>query len=274
MLAMLVGASLALLGLFVELDAPAPRVPAGAVAIVDGTPIPEADYERALAALAADLRRPLTDADRRHVIDRLIDELLLVEHGLALGLVRSDPYLRTAVSRAVLDRVQAEVATGEAASELELRSHHRAHPERFAATDRIALDGLFFRTLDDAARAREQWVRGEPRRTFAARALRPALALPSTPLPPGKLRDYLGPRASELALALEVGQISEPIAVEGGAWLLECRARTLGRARPFAEVRELVEADLRREREDQALRERIAALRDAAVIVIREESDE
>ncbi len=271
--AMVLGAGLALVGLLVEdLQPSRPRVPDGAIAIVNGTPIPAADYQRALDALETDLRRPIDERDQRYVIDRLIDELLLVEHGLELGLVRSDPYLRTAVARAVLDRVQARVATAEPPGELGLRAHYQAHPERFAATGRIELDGLFFRDLDAATRAADQWRRGEPREQVALAADQPAIELPAQPLPPGKLRDYLGARASELALALEVGEISEPISVgdHGGAWVLECRARTLGQVPAFAEVREQVEADLRRDREDQALHELVRELRADAVIVIAE----
>src|SRR5690606_22159228 len=52
-------------------------LPSAAVASVGGTPIRRDDYERALAALASDRRTPLDDADRRHVLDRMIDEELL-----------------------------------------------------------------------------------------------------------------------------------------------------------------------------------------------------
>jgi hypothetical protein len=94
----------------------------------------------------------------------------------------------------------------------------------------------------------------------------PALVLPDTPLSPAKLRDYLGEHASEQALALDVGRISEPIVVDEGAWLLECLDRSLGRPLPFATVRERVAADLRREREDRALADLLVRLRGAADI--------
>src|SRR5262245_15749646 len=64
------------------------------VASVNGTAIREEDYERALAAFASDRRSPVEAGDRRHVLDRLIDEELLVQRGLDLGFSRSDRRVR------------------------------------------------------------------------------------------------------------------------------------------------------------------------------------
>ena len=61
-------------------------LPADVVAKVNGVPVRRDDYLRAVAALASDRRNPLDDADRRYVLDRLIDEELFVQHALALGL--------------------------------------------------------------------------------------------------------------------------------------------------------------------------------------------
>lgn len=268
--ALVLGAGLALAGLFVELPRLRPRVPADAIALVDGTAIPRADYERAIEALEADLRRPLDERDRQHVIDRLIDDVLLVEHALDLGLVRSDPYLRTTVSRAVIDRVQAELALAEPPTDAQLQAHYLAHPERFATIDRIWLEGLWFRDLATAGQVAARWASGEARDTLASLATPPAIELPSAPLPPAKLRDYLGPTASEQALALEIGEVSQPIPIDGGAWVLRCRDRVAGRVPAFAEVRERVEADLRRELEDRGLQELIAQLRADAAITLAE----
>lgn len=264
-LAMLAGVLVGLLGLFVDARPHALPLPDDAVARVDGQLIARSEYERALAALEADLHRPLDDADRRRVLERIVDEQLLVEHALALDLARRDPYLRTWLARAVLDRVQAEVALAEPPSEAALLEHYAAHPERFAATDRIHLRGHWFATRERAELARAHMRAGLP---FDADT--PALALPDTPLAPAKLRDYLGEQASEQALALALGQVSEPIVVDAGAWLLECVSRSPAQTLPFAEVRERVAADLRREREDRALTELLVRLHSAADITIAE----
>lgn len=264
-LAMLAGVLVATLGLFVDPRPHALPLPDDAIARVDGQLIARSEYARAIAALEADLRRPLDASDRRRVLERLVDEQLLVEHALELDLARRDPYLRTWLARAVLDRVQAEVALADPPSEAELREHYDAHPERFTATARIALRSWAFTSRERAEQARARMRAGLP-----IAADEPALALPETPLSPTKLRDYLGETASEQALALDVGHVSEPIVVGEGAWLLECLARTPGRPLPFAEVRAQVEADVRREREDRALAELLAELRSTADITLAE----
>jgi hypothetical protein len=82
-----------------------PPMPADAVAIVNGSPIREADLERAMAALAADRRDPLGAAERRLVLDRLVEEELLVQRASELGLDRRDRGLRSRLVTAMVDAV-------------------------------------------------------------------------------------------------------------------------------------------------------------------------
>ncbi len=71
-------------------------------------------YERVLAALAADSRNPVDDADKRRLLDRLIDEELLVQRGLELGLASSDGAVRKAVAGAMIESIVAEADRVEA----------------------------------------------------------------------------------------------------------------------------------------------------------------
>ena len=263
-LAMGIGAALALVSVFAP-RGPAwvPMIPADAVARVDGHAIPRADYERAIAALVSDLRRPLESAEREQVVERLVDELLLVEHGLAGELVQRDPYLRTQVARTVLDRLQAQVQTGPAPSEAELRNHYAAAGGRFARVGRIELETLYL-APSERTRARtlaRQWAAGAEHAELLAQADVPVLELPAVALTPDKLRDYLGPEATAAALSLAPGEVSEVLALAGGLWILRVVTREPGQLPPFAEVREQVAADLERERSDTALRELLDELR-------------
>ena len=272
-LAMLLGAAIAGFGV-VFAGRPTPvEPPPTAIALVNGTPIPRADYERAVAALEADLRRPIDARDRQHVIDKLVDELLLVEHGLALELPQRDPYLRTQIARAVLDRVTARVETTNTAPSTQLlREHLRAHPERFVASARVEVAGLFVAGTDpQRARTLAQRWRDDPSQALAPleAAADPApLELPRGPLPAAKLRDYIGAGATAQLLELEPGAISEPIAVDGGTWVLRLVARTHAEPPAFEQLREQLAADLERELEDQAVEQLLVELREAATIQI------
>ena len=97
------GAALAGAGLGAPAHSGGP--PDGVVALVNGEPIRADDYARMVQAVANDKRDALTEADRRRVLDRLIEEELLVQRGLALGLARQDRRVRADLTTTVIDSV-------------------------------------------------------------------------------------------------------------------------------------------------------------------------
>jgi hypothetical protein len=96
-------------------------LPPGVAALVNGRPILADEYTRALAMLAGDRRDPLLQRDQARVLERLIDEELLVEWALAQGALASERSVRDAVTLAMVESVGAESAS-RAPSEAELRS--------------------------------------------------------------------------------------------------------------------------------------------------------
>ncbi len=108
-------------------------LPPGAIALVNGTPILDSDYQRAVSMLAGDRREAPDTGERARVLDRLIDEELLVQHALGSGLAESDPIVRETVLRAMIDAAIADQASRRP-SESELRalyqeaSANRAEP--------------------------------------------------------------------------------------------------------------------------------------------------
>ncbi len=96
-------------------------LPPGVVALVEGRPISSEEYARSLAMLAGDRREPLSQSDRARVLERLIDEDLLVESALARGFLASDRSVRDAVSLAMVESIVAESAS-RAATQAELRA--------------------------------------------------------------------------------------------------------------------------------------------------------
>ena len=57
-----------------------------AIAVVDGTPIQRSIFDSAIEGLAAAKRTALTEADKREALERIIDEELLLQRALELGL--------------------------------------------------------------------------------------------------------------------------------------------------------------------------------------------
>jgi hypothetical protein len=169
----------------------APRVlPDDAIALVNGRAIREEEYARALALLAADKRTEITDADRAHVLNRFIEEELLVQGGITIGLVHSHPAVRQAMTRAMLASIVAE-STSEQPSEDVLRTFYAENPTVFvrplhtrtAAPGDAALpafeemrerveDMYLRRARDDALREYLQWLRNEAKIVLLPEAVR------------------------------------------------------------------------------------------------------
>lgn len=81
----------------------APTVADVAVWVGD-RPISRESYERALAAVTADRKDgTLRDQDRERVLDRLIDQELLIDRAIELGLHERDPQIRNLLATAMID---------------------------------------------------------------------------------------------------------------------------------------------------------------------------
>jgi hypothetical protein len=118
---------------------------------------------------------------------------------------------------------------------------------------------------DRAQRAVIRLRAGEPIERVRQELADPDLApVPDAPLPPAKLREYLGPTPLEAALALEPGAVSDPIAAGSGHHVLVLVARTESQAPPLAEVAAQVRLEMKRREGDRLLRERLDALRGEA----------
>jgi hypothetical protein len=251
-------------------------LPDGAVARVNGTLIRAEEYERLLAGLEGDRRTPLDAEGRRRVLDRLIEEELLVQHALALGLARSDRRVRADLVSAVLGSLST-AGDATAPDDDEVREFYQDNREFFAGPGRLWVRQVFVAVdggAEEAARERAQRAAlrlraGEPIGTVRAELGSPEVApLPDAPLPPAKLREYVGPTALLAALDLAPGATSEPVRSAQGYHVLHLVEREAGGAPPLEEIAPQVRAELRRRAEDRALRERLDQLRAEADVVI------
>jgi parvulin-like peptidyl-prolyl isomerase len=258
------------------LGAPDAGLPGGAVAAVNGTPIRAEEYERLLAALAADRRTPLDAEDRRFVLDRMIEEELLVQHAVALGLVRSDRRVRADLVSAVLAATNAAADAYDPEPQ-EVARFYAENADYFTRPERLHVRQIFVAAGADSARERARRAAtrlraGEPFAQVAEELGDELLApLPDAPLPPTKLREYLGPSALRAALALAPAEVSDPVETPQGYHVLELVARTRSEAPPLAEVEAQVRSEMRRREGDRLLRRRLDDLRAEADVVVSED---
>jgi len=228
---MLVGAAAAVFYIARVPDRPAPV--ANVAVWVNDRPISRQSYQQALAAVAGDRKDgKLRAEDRERVLDRLIDQELLIDRAIELGLHERDPQIRNQLTTAMIDFLvrQAE-DEARSASESELREFYESESFRFERSPMYRID-----------------VEGS------------ALPLPEGFLLAKEVEQRLGPTAASQITELEVGA-SATIATPSGELGVTLLERRGGGVAPFEEAREAVEAAYLRARGEAAVREFLDAAR-------------
>ena len=252
---------------------------AGAIARVNDRHIDRTEYASAYQALLADKSKAPTEADKVLVLDRLIEEELLVQRGMEIGLLEGDAQVRKAVAMAVIEFVLAQNGS-DVLEEDRLRRYYRDNVSNFTPAGRLQVAQIF--VAYPAPDATPDAVAGATRQLDIIRtALREGQAfadveaqygmeilprLPRLMLTPTKLTDYLGPELTEAATRLPQGAISDALPGATGWHFLQIIRNQPGKPPSFDTIRpQLVDA-LRRERDDKALRDYLDWLRNRASI--------
>ncbi|MGE0045637.1 MAG: peptidyl-prolyl cis-trans isomerase [Hyphomonadaceae bacterium] len=257
------GLALAIVG---AVGAPRLDLTQNPAAVVDGVPIPRAALARAVAALEADSRNEVTADRQAAALERLIEEELLVQHGVALGLSETDFGARRAIVQSVLALALAERA-GAAPSEETLRGFYRENAGYFAGTGRYSASVVFVQGSADA-RERAQAARRALLAGQSAQGLGDELAvpLPTGPRSRNEWRTLLGAAAADAAAALQPGQVSEPIAAQGGFFVVRLDGFVAAPAPPYEEITQQVRDEWDRREGEAAVRAYIERLKRQARI--------
>jgi parvulin-like peptidyl-prolyl isomerase len=258
-------------------------LPAGAVALVNGTPIATDTFTRLVEGYESDTREVASEEMRRRILDRLIEEELLVQRGLALGLAESDRRVRADIVQAMIRAAVVEAESAEP-SERELAAFYEEQREHFTTPGRLRVAQLFVRVRDAgddrAARGRAERARARLAAGESLAAVREALGdaelspIPDALLPPAKLREYVGPTLLRVAQQTRLGEWSAPVRTSAGYALLQVVEREPASTPPLAEIREQVRAEWTRRGGDRALRSYLDELRDDAEVRVAEKLPE
>ena len=263
----LLGALLATSGI---VSLPGGGLPPNAVVRVNGETISKTEYVNLLAVLARDKRNPVTAEDREKLLQRMVEEKLLIARGLEIGLPGSDPGISKAIINAMIQIVLNEVGSEEP-GEAELAAFYDANRSYFARPLRLHLQRMVFRGVDAKRRAGEAYNRlhtEDWHRVADELADEDLLSLPRAMLPTSALRGYLGASLTETALELEPGAISSPQQSAAQFSILHLLEREIGSSPPLAEIREQVSHEFQRRAGDQALRDFLDQLRAEATVEI------
>ena len=262
-LGLIVGAALAGFGM---LERETTIADEGVAAIVNDALITDEQYQRALARQQADSVDPLSAEDRQWVLDRLIDEELLIQRATALGMVESESEVRSAMVRSLIASVTAE-ADAANPSDDELQSWFDDNAERFTYASAMAVKA--WTSSDQAsAQAFAAALRNSVEENPPA-GVRPLPGLPDGMMPVTKLRDYLGPGIAGALERLPEGLVA--VYTRQGSWLVvQIVAKQQSQVADITDIRAQVLAEYRRDLADQSLRDYLDALRSRASVAVSE----
>jgi parvulin-like peptidyl-prolyl isomerase len=214
-------------------------------------------------ALANDSRNEVTRAREAEVLERLIEEELLVQHGVEIGLAETDFAARRALVQSVLALAVAE-RSGAEPSEVQLRQFYRENAGFFAPAQRFSARVVFFRdgasarTLEAARATLAQGgeVAGDPI----------AIPMPRGALSQAEWRRLIGADAAQAAARLAPGEVTAPIPATGGVFLVRAEGFVAGPAPAYDVVAEQVRAEWGRRADEQAVRAYLEGLKRRARI--------
>jgi hypothetical protein len=247
----------------------------GVVAIVNGQPISNVDYDLALRRIVDPQGQPVTDRDRQTAVDRAIDDELMIEYGLSLGMARHDPATRQALLSAVFT-VERSRGSTRTPSDDELKRYYAQIRSLLQPTGKMRLRQIVARSRlaseREEARARaEDAVRrlrsGEPfEHVRAAVETLGEKALPDIPLSVEDLTKLVGPITVKRALELRPGQVSDVVGNDQVFRILQLVEQLPPEIPAFEEARDLVLLRYKDRAADDAFAAKLAELRGAAQI--------
>ena len=234
-------------------------LPAGAVASVNEVLIGRDVYERAVQRFAPQDASP---EEKAALLQRLIDDELLVQRGVELGMTESDTEVRSAIVNSLVASVTAE-ADAANPDDRELAQYLADNAERFSYTAKLEVE-VWQTDIEPVAQAFVAALRsGE--RPETGDDIVPMPDLPAGLLPTEILRDYVGPAIA--AAAAEMPDGSSAVFARRGRWLI---VRVVGKERGYVDdldgIRNRVLLDYRRNLADRMLDEYIDNLRQRADI--------
>jgi len=252
----LIGLLMAAYGILRQTDSTS-ALPANALARVNDTIISQSDLERAV--------EPGADAQRlRATLEQLINEEMLTQRALELGIPRSDPEVLAAMLNSIVASVTAEADAADPDDEM-LRAHLRSNADQFSYVSKISV-----RAWQTDAEANAQAFSKAIRTDGADETpgdVTPLADLPGGLLPLSVAADYLGPGIAAAAANMPDG--STAVFARRGRWLIvQLVTKEVESSDDLSAIRNRVLMDYRQTLADELLANYVDSLRQKADVVI------
>ena len=222
--------------------------------------IPYERYQMQLEGLAKDKRSPLTNQDKEYVLERMIEEELLIKRAIDLGMLENNPMARGTIVQQMIKNIVTEGSRTEP-QENELIEFFQENIGFFTKANRLRVRQIFFSQDDfgDEAfvKANDAFVRlnkGENFEEVAISGSKSALKIPDTLMNLSKVREYIGPSLMREAQLLKPGYSSAPNKVSGGYKIIYLVDREDAIQPEYSNIRSAVLSEFLKRRDDQSLR--------------------
>ena len=222
--------------------------------------IPYERYQMQLEGLARDKRSPLTNQDKEYVLERMIEEELLIKRAIDLGMLENNPMARGTIVQQMIKNIVTEGSRIEP-QENELIEFFQENIGFFTKANRLRVRQIYFSQDDfgDEAfvKANDAFVRlnkGENFEEVAISGSKSALKIPDTLMNLSKVREYIGPSLMREAQLLKPGYSSAPNKVSGGYKIIYLVDREDAIQPEYSNIRSAVLSEFLKRRDDQSLR--------------------
>ena len=236
-------------------------LPANAVARVNDQIISRDNYDRTLARLAA---YGAADDGKARLLQRLVEDELLVQRGLELGMVRSDTGVRNAIVDSLIASITAEADAASPGDE-ELEQYLAENADRFSYTASVSV--VAWQTDDESIAQSFITALRNDGKAATSDLIGPIPDLPPGLMPVEILRDYLGPGIAAAAADMPVA--SSAVFARRGRWLVvQVLDKKSAVVTDLGTIRNRVLLDYRRRLADQTLRDYVDDLQRRADVQV------
>ena len=262
-----IGLGIAGYGLFTAKGTATNSLPPEDIALVNQKPIYRSDFVIQTQAQYSVPIEQTTPAQRRRVLNDMINEELMVQRGLEVDLPGYDPEVRAALVNGVELQMYADVLAKQPTEE-ELQAYYRQHRSKYSSIGSLRMRDLMLNNRPDESPAeleqRAQTVVAELRHGarlddafLEKHALRDSGKLMQSGKPDvGDIFDFaaeanLSPKVYATAQKLRAGEVSDPLADSDGVHILVMNARNAPRPLDYEAVRPRVWTDIKTDAQEK-----------------------
>ena len=228
------------------------------VAVIGDVQISKEKYYSQLEGLARDKRNAITRKDKDYVLERMIEEELLIIRAKELGLLENNQIVRGSIIQQMIKLIISENYL-ESVEEEKLKKFYKDNIGFFSSASRLRLQQIYFSDSIGNSRQRSEEAfkdlkEGSTFEEISQHADQSVLSIPNTMMNLSKVREYIGPTLMNVAKSLEPGEFSPPTKVAGGYKIIFLFDKELSEPERFDSIKPKVLREYQRRQDDKSLR--------------------